>query len=201
MIKREYRSELRVDGEGNARKLVGHAAVYDQDSEVLGGWFIETVRAGAFSETIQDDIRCLFNHDPNYVLGRTKAKTLRLFDEPRGLRIECDAPDTQVSRDLMTSIARRDIDGMSFAFEILEDRWTFSREAGKPSRRELLKVKLYDVAPVTFPAYPQTDVSVRAGDAEANRRTFEDAARRHGFDPLQLERARLALAEAELDLG
>lgn len=158
--------ELRVTG-GDAdkpRKIEGHAAVFNQWSETLGipGWFEfkEKVMPGAFAETIEkDDIRALFNHDPNYVLGRNRAGTLELREDDKGLFVSIIPPDTQWARDLMVSIERGDITQMSFGFEVISERW--GREDGMDVR-ELHKVKLYDVSPVTFPAYPQTDVGVRS---------------------------------------
>lgn len=156
--------ELRAikDDDGKPKKIEGHAAVFNQWSETLGYWFPykEKVMPGAFTETIEkDDIRALFNHDPNYVLGRNKSGTLELREDDQGLFVSITPPDTQWARDLMTSIARGDITQMSFGFKVISDRWGL--EDGEDIR-ELHKVKLYDVSPVTFPAYPQTDVGVRS---------------------------------------
>lgn len=158
--------ELRIiDGDTDKpRKIEGHAAVFDQWSETLGipglFEFKEKVMPGAFSETIRkDDIRALFNHDPNYVLGRNKSGTLELREDHHGLFVSITPPDTQWARDLMVSIERGDITQMSFGFEVISDRW--GEEEGM-DMRELHKVKLYDVSPVTFPAYPQTDVGIRS---------------------------------------
>lgn len=164
-------TELRVleanteEGEIKAIPIIeGHAAVFNQWSEELGGMFSfkEKVLPGAFSETIQtDDIRALFNHDPNYVLGRNKAGTLELKETQKGLLVRITPPDTQWARDLTVSIDRGDISQMSFGFLVIEDRW--GHEDGMDVR-ELQKVKLFDVSPVTFPAYPQTSVGVRSAD-------------------------------------
>lgn len=144
--------------------IEGHAAVFNQWSEELGGMFPfkEKVVQGAFSDSIQtDDIRALFNHDPNYVLGRNKAGTLELKETQKGLLVRITPPDTQWARDLTVSIDRGDISQMSFGFLVLEDRW--GHEDGMDVR-ELHKVKLFDVSPVTFPAYTQTSVGVRSAD-------------------------------------
>lgn len=154
---RSYNFELRANRE--TPEIVGYSAVFDELSEDLGG-FREKVRKGAFSETIKgDDVRALFNHDPNYVLGRTTNETLFLEEDDRGLKIKIIPPDTQWARDLLFSVARGDISQMSFAFETLVDEW--NEEEVIPIRT-LVKTKLYDVSIVTYPAYPQTNVGIRS---------------------------------------
>lgn len=142
--------------------IEGYASVFDSWSEELGGNspFRERVVKGAFEETIQnDDIRALFNHDPNYVLGRNKAGTLTLEEDEKGLKVRIVPPDTQWAKDLLVSIKRGDITQMSFGFTVILDRWSYEDNIDV---RELLKVKLYDVSPVTFPAYAQTECGVRS---------------------------------------
>lgn len=153
-------TELRVDQNENQKPIIkGYAAVFNVLSEDLGG-FQEQVAPGAFKNTIaKDDIRALFNHDPNYVLGRTKNRTLRLAEDEKGLAIEIDPPDTQWSRDLQESIKRGDITQMSFGFRAIKDEW--KQEDKKMPIRTLIENWLRDVSPVTFPAYPQTSVKVR----------------------------------------
>lgn len=112
--------EERAAKDGTKKEcLRGHAAVFNQET-VVAGWFREIILPGAFSNTIQeDDQRALFNHDPNFVLGRRMAGTLRLSEDSQGLAIEIDPPDTQFCRDLvLTPIKRGDIDQMSFSFRI-----------------------------------------------------------------------------------
>ena len=156
---RSFPIELRVAKDGDTRKIVGHAAVFDQWSEDLGG-FREMVKPGAFKKTLKEaDVRALFNHDANYVLGRNKAGTLSLDEDDTGLAVDITPPDTQWARDLMTSMDRGDINQMSFGFRVVKDAW--NEEDKKDITRELLEVELFDVSPVTYPAYPQTSVSVR----------------------------------------
>lgn len=156
-------TELRIaDGDGDGPIIEGHAAVFDSWSETLGGIFPfkEIVRKGAFNESIgKDDIRALFNHDPNYVLGRNRAGTLELFEDDIGLRVRITPPDTSWAKDVLTSIRRGDITQMSIGFIVLDDKW--STKDGM-DEREIRKVQLFDVSPVTFPAYTATDVGVRA---------------------------------------
>ena len=162
--------ELRINNLEEKRYIEGHAAVFDSWSETLGGIFPfkEKVRKGAFSQTIEkDDIRALFNHDPNYVLGRNKAGTLELKEDERGLYVRIIPPDTQAARDLITSIERGDINQMSFGFMVEEEKWD---TVDGVDVRELRRVRLFDVSPVTFPAYPSTDVGVRAMESYENYR-------------------------------
>ena len=154
--------EIRINESDGGTCIEGHAAVFDSWSETLGGIFPfkEKVRKGAFAESIgNDDIRALFNHDPNYVLGRNRAGTLELEEDDVGLRVRITPPDTSWARDITTSIRRGDISQMSIGFVVEDDEW--SSKDGIDTR-ELKKVRLFDVSPVTFPAYTATDVGVRA---------------------------------------
>lgn len=156
-------AEMRVDAAEAAdeRSIRGYAAVFDAMSQPLYG-FREIIRKGAFKKTIKDgDIRALWNHDPNYVLGRKSARTLRLEEDDKGLLSRIFPPDTQWARDLMTSIERGDVTQMSFGFRVVKDHWLPAGDDGLPVR-ELLSCQLFDVSPVTYPAYPQTEVHVRA---------------------------------------
>ena len=159
---KELRVVDSISDESTEPAIDGYASVFDSWSEELGGNqpFRERVVKGAFEETIQnDDIRALFNHDPNYVLGRNKAGTLTLEEDDKGLHVRITPPDTQWAKDLLVSIKRGDITQMSFGFTVILDRWNYEDNTDV---RELLKVKLYDVSPVTFPAYTQTECGIRS---------------------------------------
>lgn len=150
-------------GEGEAPIIVGHPVVYGKWSEDLGG-FRERIVAGAAKRTIGigDDIRALFNHDPNYVIGRTKAGTLELEDGPRAVSMKATPPETSWASDLMTSMRRGDIDQMSFAFRAIHDEWREPKKEGALWERDITELAMYDVSVVTFPAYVQTDAQVRS---------------------------------------
>jgi HK97 family phage prohead protease len=148
-------AEMRVDAEG---RIEGYAAVFGKWSEVLG-FFKERIRNGAFSKTLEEaDVRALFNHDPNYVLGRNKSGTLELSEDDHGLQFRVDPPDAGWANDLQASVKRGDIDQASFGFQAVRDEWDHNKD---PMERELIEVKLMDVSVVTYPAYPQTSVSAR----------------------------------------
>lgn len=157
-------TELRVDGDPTGeQRIVGYAAVFDSDSEDLGG-FIERIAPGAFSSALEtSDIRALFNHDPNYVLGRNRSGTLDVKEDDKGLWMEVTPPDAQWARDLMVSINRGDISQMSFAFRIEKGGDEWEKPTTGPMRRTIKRVKeVADVSPVTYPAYPDTQVALRS---------------------------------------
>lgn len=153
--KRFYNIELeqRADSE-SATTIVGHAAVFNKLSENLGG-FQERINKGAFDDVLGDDVRAFFNHDPNHLLARSTSGTLRLSTDEEGLKYEFDVPDTTSGRDLLVSMKRGDITQSSFAFTVEDDSW--ESENGM-NIRTIKKVKrLYDVSPVSIPAYPDAD--------------------------------------------
>lgn len=146
--------EFRYDSDNNT--LEGYAARFNVYSEDLGG-FKERIKPGAFKKTIKEnDIRALFNHDPNYVLGRTKNDTLDLIENNKGLKFRVVLPDTSIAKDLKISIDRGDISQCSFGFQTIKDSWSEDYK-----KRDLIEAKLFDISPVTFPAYTQTEVKVR----------------------------------------
>lgn len=163
-MKKEIRvlgKELRVkrDSEGKG-KIAGYAAVFNSLSENLGG-FREKIEPGAFKNAIpKSDTVALFNHDSNIVLGRTSAGTLSLKEDKTGLFMEIDPPDTQAARDLMVSIERGDIKQQSFGFTVNSDIW--ETVDGEEIRTIKEVEELFDVSPVTYPAYPDTTVALRS---------------------------------------
>jgi uncharacterized protein len=141
------------------KTLSGHAAVFNQRADL--GWFREEIAPGAFADSIaNDDIRALWNHNSNFVLGRNKAKTLELSEDATGLAVKIYPPDTQPGRDALVSIERGDVSQMSFGFDVIEQKWTVLDD--KTELRTILKAKIYEVSPVTFPAYTGTDISARS---------------------------------------
>ena len=157
-------AEFRADNNGDGgMRLSGYAAVFNSET-VIGGMFREVVKPGAFKKTIKDkaDVRALFNHDSNIVLGRTKNGTLALAEDDKGLRIDIELPDTQQAKDLYRQIERGDIDQMSFGFTVVKDSWTRASSDSELPLRELRELRLFDVSPVTFPAYATTEIQARS---------------------------------------
>jgi HK97 family phage prohead protease len=161
-MKRERRylqHEIRVDDSTGSPKIRGYAAVFGKLSEDLGG-FREQIAPGAFSDSLNNDIRGLFNHDSNFVLGRTKSGTMRVSQDDIGFAYEIDPPDTQMARDLMTSMKRGDIDQSSFGFYCLADSWTKGEDG--TAIRTIVKADCFDCSVVTTPAYPDASAQVRS---------------------------------------
>lgn len=153
--------ETRDDDNPELGVVVGYASVFDKPSQPLG-WdgFIEYVAPGAFTKSIQEsDVRALWNHDANIVLGRNRAGTLALVEDHAGLKytIDVDLGNTQ-SRDVYRMIKRGDVSQSSFGFEVLKEEWVFPEDDAEPIVRILKEARLWDVSPVTFPAYLDTSV-------------------------------------------
>jgi HK97 family phage prohead protease len=143
----------------------GHAIVYDSWTTVYDwfGEYQERIARGAAARALaEDDVRLLMNHDANYVLARKRGEdgdTLRLSEDSVGLLAEADMAPTSFARDLAISMARGDVSGMSFAFEVLQEEWD-TRPDGM-WMRTIQEIRLYDVSIVTYPAYDQTDAGLR----------------------------------------
>ena len=157
---RNHMVPVEVRADGDSLVAYGYAAKFNVTSQNLGG-FVERIAPGTFTQTVQDaDIRALYNHDANLLLGRNKAGTLRVSEDAVGLAYEIDLPDTTVGRDLARLLERGDVSGSSFGFRVIEDDWG-ETDSGFPVRT-LKSVALRDVGPVTFPAYVDADSAIRS---------------------------------------
>ena len=157
--------ELKEDKSGMS--FTGYAAVFDSPSEPLP--FTEVIRAGAFERSLKsrNEIKLFMNHNTDVVLGSTRAGTLRLTEDSKGLLAEAELPDTTAGRDLSVLMKRGDVNSMSFGFSVPAngDKWS-----SDGSTRELHQVRLHEVSIVTgFPAYEATTASVRSLDILATR--------------------------------
>lgn len=160
--------EARTDEGG--QKIGGYGAVFNSET-VIGGEFREKIAPGAFAKSIAADVRSYFNHNSAMILGRTKSGTLRLKEDERGLSYEVDLPDTQAGRDLRVSMARGDVDGSSFAFRVTRDNWEMGE--GLPLRT-IQEVELYEVGPVTDPAYQDASAALRSLNEEQGKRELAE---------------------------
>ena len=149
--------------------ISGLAVVYYRDGDPgteykLPWGDVERIKRGAFDDVLGGaDVAALVNHEPNQILGRTSAGTLRLTDTPDGLRYDVDPPDTQLGRDTAVSIARGDIRGSSFGFNVDAKDITIERDDSGRMVNWITRVsELFDVGPVTFPAYKGTTAFMRA---------------------------------------
>jgi HK97 family phage prohead protease len=157
------------NGEASAdgMSFTGYAAVFDSPSEPLP--FTEFIREGAFKRSLKsrNEIKLFMNHNTDVVLGSTRAGTLRLTEDSRGLLAQADLPDTTAGRDLSVLMKRGDVSSMSFGFSVPPkgDKWS---QDG--ATRELHQIRLHEVSIVTgFPAYAATTASVRSLDILATR--------------------------------
>jgi HK97 family phage prohead protease len=177
--------EMREDEAGNM--VEGIASRVDEWYDL--GYYEERVAKGAFDEVLKDDVRALFNHEPNLVLARTKSKTLELFtDEAGNLSYRFKMPDRTYAKDLADALRSGDVDQSSFAFSIASDTWEWKdeNESLKKHRRTINKIgKLYDVSPVTYPASPSTTVGMRS--IEDHEQTLNSARQRRELIKLKIK--------------
>jgi HK97 family phage prohead protease len=191
--------ELRApaDGSTSPGTLLGYGAVFNQLSVDMGGWR-EKLAPGCFAARYGDDVRGLFNHEPDNLLGRSTAGTLRFIEDDHGLRSEIDLANTQCGRDTAELVRRGDMTGMSFSFTVDSgmDEWDWSGDT--PVRTVRAISKLYDLGPVTFPAYEGTACQMRSAPPglEAAR-----TKRAHQLLELEQDKARMSLARARQALS
>ena len=164
--------------------------MFNQDADIAGLWK-ERIRPGAFTDTLKrgDLVFALWNHDPSQVLARNVKPDgtrggLRMHEDRSGLKVSIRPYDTPTGREVLTLVREGGIDKMSFAFSVEDEVW--SRKDGMDVR-EITRVRLYDVSPVTFPAYEGTTVSARSLEARA------------AFDAQQLLPEQLAHMPPEAD--
>ena len=155
------------EASSDGMSFTGYAAVFDSPSEPLP--FTEVIKGGAFQRSLKsrNEIKLFMNHNTDVVLGSSRAGTLRLSEDSRGLLAEADLPDTTAGRDLSVLMQRGDVNSMSFGFSVPPrgDKWS-----DDGATRELHQVRLHEVSIVTgFPAYQATTASVRSLDILATR--------------------------------
>lgn len=199
----QQRARVQVDKRADGQQIItGYAAVYYREGDAgteyelwpaMGTYprVVERIMRGAFDGRLTDDVRGLFNHDGNMLLGRSTAGTMSLSVDDVGLRYEIVAADTQVARDVLEMVRRGDLTGSSFSFSIGEQRWL---QAPDVEVREIVSLGvLYDVGPVTFPAYEATTTG--AG-SRARRDDPADEARA-AWDAWRKDRAALNVRLAD----
>lgn len=160
-------SDLRIeqrDAETASRTIMGYAAKFDVWSEPIMGWFREKIALGAFDRCDMQDVIMCFNHRDDAILGRTTSGTLQLAVDAVGLRFSFEAPNTTLGNDMLELVRRGDISKCSFRFGVAEDAWVYADEQNglEVDERTILKFsRVVDVSLVVFPAYPDTEASVR----------------------------------------
>jgi HK97 family phage prohead protease len=192
--RREALLDLEVRAEGDGMTLRGYAAVFNSPSQPLP--FIETIERGAFADSLKsrNDVKLLWNHDTGIVLGSTRAGTLRLIEDERGLLVEADLPNTQAGRDAAVSIQRGDVTAFSFGFRIPAggDVWRSASE------RVLKRVNVHEVSVgVAFPAYTATDGTATVRSMTELSEKIMQLAELRGISAEELTDALLALEAGE----
>lgn len=164
--------EIRKNTDGTeSRTIEGYGVVFDSWSHDLG-YFKEKVSRTAFDGVDFSDVVATFNHDFNMVMARTSSKTLKLSIDDKGLKYSFDAPKTTAGNDLLENVRNGNIVGSSFMFNIKEQRWTWKDSNTEIDEREIVKVdRLYELGPVTMPAYPDTTAALR--DYESAKSEYE----------------------------
>lgn len=175
----------------------GYAARFNSIT-VIGNYFREEILVGAFDDVLDDDIRCLFNHDANKILARciNRKGTLTVGVDDKGLWYEYVTPQRQYALDLADAIDKGDVSQSSFAFRPKETVWI--EKEGELDLRQIKKMEmLYDVSPVTYPAYQDTTVGKRTHDARLaeKQKDIDEAQQRSG------ENKGLSIREAQLQLN
>jgi HK97 family phage prohead protease len=170
MIERRFTKGAKVRAKGDDAKpgLAGYAAVFGQDYVIYDSKsfrMVERIKPGAFTRAIDEeqDVRGLFNHNPDNLLARTTNSTLTLNQDQKGLSFDLDLDArTHIAQDVRCFVDRGDVTGCSFAFAVRKQTWTETEEDGFTTyQREIEDVDLFDVGPVTYPAYEATSVGTR----------------------------------------
>ena len=153
--------EIRAEGEEGGRTIEGYAFKYNRESKNLGG-FNEVILPGALDEANTEDVVGLFNHKMDNILGRNTSGTLELIDDEVGLMYRINVANTTMGNDVLELVKRGDVVGSSFAFSLPQGGETWEeRDNALPLRKINSFQRIYDVSPVTDPAYADTSVAKR----------------------------------------
>lgn len=175
MNKRDLKTKFEVlRAEQNPDELIieGYFALYESETELFEGSY-EIITKGAFDNTLNNDIRALWNHNTQYVLGRNKSGTLEVKADDKGLFATVKLPKTQYAQDLYELVQRGDVDQCSFGFNILAE--DLEELASGGYRWRINEIDLHEISVVTFPAYENTSVQARAKQIDQiNARKLEE---------------------------
>ena len=169
-IERRFTSEpfqVRVaEGDDGKTTITGRAVVYNAWTQIgpdSWGWK-ERFAPGSLTDSLSDEgIYSTFNHDADNLLGRVSNQTLRMIDSAKGLMVEIDPNlDTDIGRQVLAFVKRQDVRGMSFAFSVDAYEMDRAKKKGDLDRVTITKARLYELGPVTNPAYTQTSVHLRS---------------------------------------
>ena len=158
--------DVREEQDANDADIIEGYALKFNKQTVIGDYFREEIMPGALDNILNDDVRALFNHDPNMVLARSVngEGTLKLMVDETGLKYRYETPNVSYAKDLTENIRLGNVSQSSFGFSIDEQEW-IERDGELPLRQITSLKRLYDVSPVTYPAYQDTSVGKRSLDA------------------------------------
>lgn len=174
---------------GDGRTLTGYPVVFDTWTEINGweGQFKERIAPGALNRTLRNNksqVKVLFNHGMDPSIGdKPLGKPSVMRADDRGLYVEVPLSETSYNEDLISLLRDGAIDGMSFRFSVLDEEWNYPDKKNALPERTIKELRLYEVGPVTFPAYQATTVGVRSRDDFAEWRQRVDALVSAGYDP------------------
>lgn len=166
MNKRDFKTQFKITREKESpdeRIIEGYFALYEQETELFEGTY-EIISKGAFEKTLNNDIRALWNHSTQYVLGRTTSGSLELRLDDKGLFGIIKLPNTQYANDLFELVQRGDVDQCSFGFNIENE--DLEELASGGYRWRINEIDLHEISVVTFPAYENTSVQARHKQVE-----------------------------------
>jgi uncharacterized protein len=171
MNKRDFKTKFeitRAETDPDEMIIEGYFALYENETELFPGTY-EIITKGAFDKTLGNDIRALWNHNTQYVLGRNTSGSLKIEADDKGLFAVIRLPKTQYAHDLYELVQRGDVDQCSFGFNILDE--DIEELASDGFRFRINEVDLHEISVVTFPAYENTSVQARSKEIETLKNT------------------------------
>lgn len=166
MNKRDFRTKFEITRDNDSPEelvIEGYFALYEQETELFEGSY-EIITKGAFDNSLTKDVRALWNHNTQYVLGRSTSGSMELKADDKGLYASIKLPKTQYAKDLYELVQRGDVDQCSFGFNIIGE--DLEELASGGYRWRLNEIDLHEISVVTFPAYENTSVQARAKQVE-----------------------------------
>lgn len=181
VIPAEEKIEVRADGD-TEKRVSGYGIVYDRETEIFPG-YKERIRGGAFTKSIADtgaEIKSFFNHDPDQVLSTTRSEpALKLTENKSGVKFDSPIPPTTYGNDLIINLTRGNVKGASFAFTVNADGDVWREDGNGVIHREITSATLYEVGPVTNPAYTQSSAALRSAESAVEEYRSTEAAEKN----------------------
>jgi HK97 family phage prohead protease len=182
--------------EGEEKYFEGTGILFGVATDM--GWYTEEVDQSAADDVLGDDVRGLFNHDANLVLGRTKSGTMTITKTGKNIsyRIKYNPNDPDHVK-AYEKVKRGDVSGSSFSFDVKDDEW--STRNGRDHRKIKRLAALYDMGPVTFPAYDKTKVAARSKENFFKEQKIENDTYQSDLAEMDLSEMRASLQRGYLN--